>query len=297
MTAMARYSSGNTPPFGHWNSLPIYLGTILSGALIVGLVVSAVLMATHSLLLPLLVFEMPLNPAWSLWRLFTYVFVSQVSFFSPFSILFFYWMSVGIETHLGRVPLAKLLILLALAVPAVAAVWWMLFPGEPEMFRMLSNTFQNGQYLFMSGLLVAFATLYPNTEAWGWVPFKWVAFACIVCGSLMLLAQNAWLNLSELWCSCAVAFAYVRYALEQEYDDSTSPFSRIQNWFQRRKFRVVRAGDPPSRRSVAGGGSESEEEMDVLLDKIARSGISSLTAGERARLEKARAELLKRERR
>jgi hypothetical protein len=35
--------------------------------------------------------------------------------------------------------------------------------------------------------------------------------------------------------------------------------------------------------------------MDILLDKIAKSGIDSLSSKERARLEKAREELLKRE--
>ena len=39
---------------------------------------------------------------------------------------------------------------------------------------------------------------------------------------------------------------------------------------------------------------ECESEVDALLDKIAQSGIGSLTAKERARLESARAELLKR---
>ena len=34
-------------------------------------------------------------------------------------------------------------------------------------------------------------------------------------------------------------------------------------------------------------------EMDALLDKIARSGLASLTAKERARLNAARAELLR----
>jgi hypothetical protein len=36
-------------------------------------------------------------------------------------------------------------------------------------------------------------------------------------------------------------------------------------------------------------------EVDALLDKIAQSGISSLTAKERAKLDAARADLLKRE--
>jgi hypothetical protein len=247
-------------------------------------------MSMGSPLLEWLIFAMPLEPAWSLWRLFTYVFIGQVSFFTPFGILFFYWMSVGIETHMGRPKLARLLVLITLVTPAVSAVWWWLF-------REGSNTFINGDYLFLSGLLVAFATLYPNTEAWGWIPFKWVAFACICCGSLMLLARRDWLGISQLWLSCAAGFGYIRYAVEQEYDDYESPFSRLANWWKRRKFRVVRAprADTPRRSTL--GEENLAEEVDNLLDKIAKSGIDSLTAKERARLEKAREALMKRERR
>ena len=111
----------------------------------------------------------------------------------------------------------------------------------------------------------------------------------------MLLADRNWLGIAQLWASCGAAFAYTRQAVELEHDDYESPFTRISLWFRRRKFRVVQAADSrPARR----GGSEASaptEEMDRLLDKIAKSGISSLTSAERARLEKARQELLKRE--
>ena len=43
------------------------------------------------------------------------------------------------------------------------------------------------------------------------------------------------------------------------------------------------------------GNGHFAREMDRLLDKIAQSGIGSLTSAERSRLEKARQELLKRE--
>jgi hypothetical protein len=289
---MARYYSGKNQPLAHWNNLPIYLTTILAVLMVVGLFVSAVLMSMSSPLLGWLVFAMPLDPAWSLWRLFTYVFIGRVSFFTPFGILFFYWMSVGIETHMGRPKLAKLLVLIALVTPAVSAVWWWLF-------REGSNTFINGDYMLLSGLLVAFATLYPNSEAWGWIPFKWVAFACIVCGSLMLLASPArpdWLGIAELWGSCLAGFGYIRYAVDQEYDDYESPFSRLTTWWKRRKFRVVGAPRPATPRRSTLGEENLADEVDSLLDKIAKSGIDSLTAKERARLEKAREALMKRER-
>jgi hypothetical protein len=184
--------------------------------------------------------------------------------------------------------LSRLLILLALVVPAMAALWWWAF-GIPF------NSFAIDNYMLMSGLLVTFATLYPNTEAWGWIPFKWLAFACIACGSLMLLAGRDWLGISQLWASCAVAFAFTRHAQELEYDDYESPFGRLQTWFRRRKFRVVRSDEMSASRRGEVTGAGSADEMDRLLDKIAKSGISSLSSAERARLEKARQALLKRE--
>jgi hypothetical protein len=286
-TPMARYTSGHNQPLTHWNNIPVYLTTIVTAAFVLGLIASAVLMSLRSPLLGWLVFEMPLQPGWTIWRLFTYVFVGRVSFFTPFSILFFYWMSLGLETHLGRPALARMLLLLVLVVPAVAALWWWA-AGVP------SNAFDVNSYMLMSGLLVSFATLYPNTEAWGWVPFKWVAFACIACGSLMLLAGRDWLGLSQLWASCGAAFGYTRLALESEYDDHEPLLGQLTTWWRRRKFSVVKA---PGSATAArrGGDSGPAEEMDRLLDKIAKTGLSSLTSAERARLEKAREALLKRE--
>jgi hypothetical protein len=285
---MARYSSGHNQPLTHWNNLPIYLTTILTAVFVVGLIISAVLTAMGSLLLDLFIFQMPLAPAWTLWRLFTYVIIGQVSFFTPFSILFFYWLCVGLETHLGRPKLAWLLVLVTLTPPAVAAIWWWGL-GVP------SGAADN--YLLMSGLLVAFATLYPNSEAWGWVPFKWVSFACVACGSLMLLAQLRWVALSELWVSCAVGFTYIRHVKELEYDDYESPIERLKLWMRRRKFKVVKASIPASSRPAVLAEDGPTEEMDRLLDKIAQSGMASLSAKERTQLEQAREALLKKDQR
>jgi hypothetical protein len=283
---MARYSSGHNQPLTRWNNLPIYLTTILTALFVVGLIVSAVFTSLQSPLLGWLVFAMPLDPAWSVWRALTYVFIGRVSFFTPFSILFFYWLSLGIETHLGRTILSRLLLLITLTTPALAAFWWWAF-GQP------SNTFAVDNYMLMSGLLVTFATLYPNTEAWGWVPFKWVAFACIACGSLMLLASRDWLGIGQLWASCGIAFAYTRHAQELEYDDYQSPFAWFGKLFARKpKFRVV----PPATARVRHyEESDASVEVDTLLDKIAKSGLDSLTSGERARLEIARQALMKKE--
>ena len=281
---MARFTSGNHQPLTFWNNLPIYLATILCVVFGVGFVVDAVLQSVRSPLLGGLVFTMPLAPSWSLWRLFTYVIVNPISFFTPFAIMCFYWWSVGIETHLGRAIFAKLVLLLVLVAPAVCLVWYGLGVRSGAA----------GDYAFTGGLLVAFATLYPNTEAWGWIPFKWLAFACIACGSLMLLAANDWVSVSQLWASCAVGFAYMRHAKELEYDDYESPLARFTKLFERKpKFRVL---PTPAARRPESDEVDEIDSIDPLLDKIARSGMASLSAKERARLEKAREALMKKDR-
>jgi hypothetical protein len=284
---MARYYSGQNQPLGTWNNLPIYLTTIITAVFVVGLVGSAILTAMGGPLLDLFGFTMPLLPSWSVWRLFSYVFVDRVSFFTPFSIMFFYWASVGIETHLGRIVLTRLLLLLALVVPAVAAFWWWMYSQPSGAI---------GGSMLLGGLIVAFATLYPNTEAWGWIPFKWMAFACIACGSLMLLAAHDWLGIAELWISCAVGFGFVRNAKEQEYDDYVPLLTRVQKLFHRKpKFRVVPSPTAAPYRSPII--DEPASELDVILDKIAKSGMSSLTDKERAQLQKAREALIRKDQR
>jgi hypothetical protein len=284
---MARYLSGPTQPYGKWNGIPIYLTTILTAALVIGIIATTVLMASGAgLILNAFAFTMPLEPAWSLWRLFTYTLIQQPSFFTLFSLFFFYWFSAGIETHLGRGVLTRLLILLALIPPAVAAVvYWTLHVSGAAF----------GGYTLTCGLLVAFATLYPNAEAMGWIPFKWATFACIFFGSLMFLISHDMVGLAELWISCAVGFGYIRQAKEAEYEDYESPFMRVKQLFRRKpKFRVVPA---PSNSSYRETLNQPESELDTLLDKIAKSGMDSLTAREKATLQKAREALIRKDQR
>ena len=284
---MARYSSySNNEPLTRWNNFPIYLTTILTAVFVAGFLFRALCEASHSLAWFWFAFAMPLDPSWSVWRGATYVVLDPVSFFTPFSILCFYWWSIGIETHLGRETLVKLLALLVLTAPAVCVLWY---------WGMHLETGVIGSEAFIAGILIAFATLYPNSEAWGWIPFKWLAFACIFTGSLMLFAGREWPRLSELWASCAVGFAYMQHAKEMEHDDSVSLFEKAAKWFQRKpKFRVVPS---PSSRARQTAAESDTSELDALLDKIARNGIDNLTKQERAKLERLREAMIKKDQR
>jgi hypothetical protein len=132
------------------------------------------------------------------------------------------------------------------------------------------------------GLFIAFATLYPNVAFFFSILARWLALIFVAIYSLIYLSQRDLTGLVALWTTTTFAFAFVRYqqgrialpSFRSESDEDSS--SRIAD-----KTRGVRA-DPMA-------------EVDALLDKIAESGIHSLTPKERAKLDAARVEMQRRE--
>jgi hypothetical protein len=106
------------------------------------------------------------------------------------------------------------------------------------------------------------------------------------------LSSSDWISLGELWLISGFAFGYIRFLQRGgELPSFRLPLRR------RPKLRVVpkpKSRSHPS--SIETVGSETAE-IDPLLDKIAKHGLSSLTSQERAELERARAKLLEKDRR
>jgi hypothetical protein len=101
--------------------------------------------------------------------------------------------------------------------------------------------------------------------------------------TLMALSARDVVALAALWVTVGYCYGFVRV----EQGQLTLPKFP---WPRRGpKLRVL-----PKAASSTGENAVAEE-MDRLLDKIAKTGLSSLSATERARLEKAREALLRRE--
>ena len=135
-------------------------------------------------------------------------------------------------------------------------------------------------------LFIAFATLYPNVMMMFNVLTKWVAIILIAVYTLVALAYHDWIGLMSLWVTTGYAYVYV--CVEQGRLMLPS-FN-----FRRRKPNLhvlpdIKVAKPISIKVVT---EDSMAEMDALLDKIARSGMSSLTTRERSQLAKAREELM-----
>lgn len=137
-------------------------------------------------------------------------------------------------------------------------------------------------------LFVAFATLYPGTMMFFGVMAKWIAAILIGIYSLMELAGRDWLGLLSLWATVAFAYGYVRYQ------------QGMLHLPQFGQFALPKASDEEpvhkASRSPFAGSAKAKPmaEVDALLDKIAQSGMASLTPKERATLDSAREYLARR---
>ena len=281
---MARYLSRENEPITKWKEIPIYLTTILTAAFVLGLLLSAMGLTP----LPA-IFYLPAE--WTVWRPFsalTYPFFErELNFFTPLGIICFYFWGLGVETHFGRKVFGLLCVILAI-VPALVFTAFHYSTGQV--------TIAIGNYFLTIGLVVAFATLYPNAEAWGWIPFKWLAFACLVCATMAEVGKRSWMNFAAVWANAGAAFLFIRHQMNREYDDAGPTFfEKARQWFRPKPKLRVLPKPGPAGRPVESHPSviEVDTEIDVLLDKIAKSGLASLSSTERAKLEKARQELLK----
>lgn len=260
-------------PITWFRRTPVYATTLLVALFVAGMF-ATVFLATARFDVDVFAF----SPAdlWrrgAVWQLATYPLVGRPSFFFLFSMLFLYWFGVDVERYLGRSRYFKLLALLLLTPPTLLSLWW--------KKTGLESGFAGSSDLAI-GFFVAFATLYPNLEYWGWITMKWLAFAGIVLSSMNYLPAHDWPGLSVLLATCGAAFGYLRFL---QRGGSVELPDAIKAIFKKRpKFKVV-PGPTDNERL--------HESIDPLLDKISKHGLASLTPRERGQLRRARETLLK----
>lgn len=284
---MSGYSSHfDNQPLRYWNGRPIYLTAYLTMALGVGIVVT-MLLTSAAVPATFLVFYPDAFAHGMLWQPFTYFLVNPIDFFTPLGVACFYSWGVEIEKYLGR----RRFVLMCAGLLGVPVLYF-------SALRLMGiHGSVAGDFLLLSGLLIAFATLYPDMDyLWGWIPLKWFAFASIACGSIMYFPARDWIGLTALWLNCAAAYLMIRSTRGLiDFKSFVPAFLKPKP-----KFRVVPKPEPRAA-GVASSyrpapSSAAESEVDSLLDKIARSGLQSLTAAERERLEKARQAMLRKDR-
>jgi hypothetical protein len=212
------------------------------------------------------------------WRVFTYGLVNPPTLWFVIDMFMLVFFGRELEKYFGRRTFLMLYGSLYFLTPILFTLIGLRSPmvliGESGAFA----------------LFIAFATLYPNVVLLFNILAKWMAIVLVGIYTMMRLAANDWAGLISLWSTVGFAFGFVRF----QQGLITLPKLHLPR--RQPKLRVL--PDPVAKKASSSGSSIRENatmaEVDALLDKIATSGISSLTAKERAKLEAAREGLMKR---
>jgi membrane associated rhomboid family serine protease len=265
---------------------------VFAAHVIVAVFVASMLVTTlfNALGLTALLGWLPFNSAAVLhgevWRIVTYGFVNPPSLSFVVDMFMIVWFGREVERVFGRRSFLSLYAGVYLVTPLIftAVGTW------------LPASWSGGAGAL--ALFVAFAVIYPEIPTFFNLKAGWVAAILVGLYSLMALGSRDWSRLIMLWSTTGWALAFVRW----KQGRLTLPairWPKISLGKKKPQLRVVpdlvRTVEPkrvdPVRPRVLDQTATSE--VDALLDKIAQSGIGSLTEKERARLESARAELLK----
>jgi membrane associated rhomboid family serine protease len=210
------------------------------------------------------------------WRIFTFGLVNVPSLQFVFDMLYLAWFGREVEKFFGR---KKFLLLFAGIYLLPPLIFTALTPGM--------NVSLVGEFGALA-VFVAFAALYPNVPLFLNVLAKWAAVILVGIFSLMAVAGRQWDWLMAIWIANGFALAFVRY------QQGILTFPRLRLPSRQPKLRVL----PDLEKKLTAAKVVKEDsmaEVDALLDKIAQSGMASLTPKERAKLDKARDDLMRRE--
>lgn len=210
------------------------------------------------------------------WRIVTYGLWNPPSLSFAIDMLMLVWFGREVEKFFGR---SKFLVLYTCVYVLGPLLFTALGPWLPTAFAGETGAF---------AIFIAFATLYPNVPILFTLLAKWIAWVLVGIYSLMALAGRDWQTLVSLWSTSGFAYGFIRYQ-QGHLSLPTLPI-------RRRKPKLHVLPDLPSKKPAiaATPATASMAEVDALLDKIAQSGIGSLTAKERAKLDAARRDLKRR---
>ncbi len=269
---IADRNSGSTSPLTWIGSFPVYASTVLAAVHAATMVLTALAMAAgaEALIQSLQFSSRAVLENFAAWQVVTYAFVHPPQILFLLEIYLLVVFGREIESFLGRNAFLKLYAALLLLPPLVLLVLGL--AGFPSIYM--------GSSALHFAVFIAFATLYPTAQIFFGIQARWIALALFALSALQYLAYSMHTSLLVLLLDSAAAFSAIQILR------GSWSFELPR---KRPRLRVVEREETRER----GGTLPS---IDSILEKISKSGMGSLTSKERAQLEKARAELLEKDR-
>jgi membrane associated rhomboid family serine protease len=217
-----------------------------------------------------------------IWRLFSYIiFPPETAIQFIFAMGFLYYFGKQVEQFVGRTTYINLYVALVL-LPSLLLCVLGLFGFYYENYL--------GGYGSIFGVFIAFATIYPRVEITIWfvnLTAKGWAFALLGVLTLANIATHQWLSLGALWCDAAIGYWGMRLI------GAGYGMTWVTDWIEEKQ--AQRLAHKHNIKVLKD--AEQTASIDDILEKISKQGVGSLSAKERAALEQARTNLLKRDQR
>ncbi|KAA9332302.1 rhomboid family intramembrane serine protease [Hymenobacter busanensis] len=227
------------------------------------------------------------------WTLLTYAFTHVKFFHILFNMLNLYWFGMLLREYLGDRRLVSLYILGALAGAVLFLLSYNLLPVlRPQMMAGISMI---GASASVTAIIVGAATLLPdytfNLFLFGPVRIKYIAAAVVLISIAGISGTNAGGQIAHIG-GAIIGFLFVKQL--QAGRDLGRPILAVGDWVSgllhgRPRLRVSHRNTP----APAASGKRAplvqpeQNEIDLILDKISRSGYESLSKDEKQKLFKA----------
>ena len=229
------------------------------------------------------------------WTLITYAFVHEGFLHVLFNMLNLYWFGQIIREYLGDRRLVSLYILGALA----GAAFFLLAYNFIPVLRPGVGLPVIGASASVTAIIVAAATLLPDYTFMlfiiGSVKIKWIAVAVVLISIAGINGGNPGGEITHLG-GALLGFVFIKQMKAGR--DMGQPVVAVGNWlgrlFERRPaMKVTHRSTVAAPRAGATAGKAAPanatppEEVDLILDKISRSGYESLSKDEKQKLFRA----------
>lgn len=219
-----------------------------------------------------------------LWQPLTYMFVHGGFWHLLLNMLGLFFFGPDTERELGT----KHFILLYLTCGILGGLGWLLFNGAHGGYCL-------GASGAIFGVLGAFAALFPERRITLLIFFilpvtlkaRTMAIGLGILTVVSMISMPGYIAYTAHLLGGLAGYGYIIFVLKHKRPGANFNLRRWLNnilWhWQRRKFKVI--SSPPSARDAEN--DFTPEDVDRILDKIAREGIHSLTQAEREIMEKA----------
>ena len=208
------------------------------------------------------------------WTPFTYMFMHASVWHILFNMLWFYWFGQIFEEYLGKKRTLGLYLMGGLAGAFLFVLSYNIFPIFTHTNEAATNILVGASAAVMA-IIVATATLLPDYEISliliGPVKLKWLVLFFIVFDFLGITGLNAGGELSHLG-GALIGFLYIK-----QLQKGNDWIGNIANLFKPKpKLKVVSNNTSKKPYDLP-----RQEEIDLILDKISRSGYDNLSKQEK----------------